>query len=151
MLLAVSIFLWALNSAEIFNFSTAEVLSYLDALKQSAAFSFLWVAAMVLVLGVLLAVFSERNVTQTFLETAFRRRAAGFGREMTPRSDLRKAATASEQALLDSVDVDKESSAQVALGAEEAADQVPPAQVSLDSQEFDAKSSADDGNGRPGV
>lgn len=148
MLLAVSIFLWALNSAEIFNFSTAEVLSYLDALKQSAAFSFLWVAAMVLVLGVLLAVFSERNVTR--VRAAFRRRAAGFGREMTPRSDLRKAATASEQALLDSVDSDKEPSAQVALGAEEAADQVSPVQVSLDSQEFDAKSSADDGNGRPG-
>lgn len=164
MLLAVSLFLWALNSAEIFNFSTAEVLSYLDALKQSAAFSFLWVAAIVLVLGVLLAVFSERKVTR--VRTAFRRRAAGFGREMTQRSDLRKAATASEQAPLDSVDSDKESSAQVALGAEEAADQVPPAQVlsdsefpnkafseqaSLDSQEFDAKSSADDGNGRPGV
>ena len=164
MLLAVSLFLWALNSAEIFNFSTAEVLSYLDALKQSAAFSFLWVAAMVLVLGVLLAVFSERNVTR--VRAAFCRRAAGFGWEMTPRSDLRKAATASEQALLDSVDSDKESSAQVALGSEGAADQVPPAQVlsdsevpnkafseqaSLDSQEFDAKSSADDGNGRPGV
>lgn len=149
MLLAVSLFLWALNSAEIFNFSTAEVLSYLDALKQSAAFSFLWVAAIVLVLGVLLAVFSERNVTR--VRTSFRRRAAGFGREMTPRSDLRKAATASEQAPLDSVDSDKESSAQVALGAEEAADQVSPVQVSLDSQEFDAKSSADDGNGRPGV
>lgn len=148
MLLAVSIFLWALNSAEIFNFSTAEVLSYLDALKQSAAFSFLWVAAIVLVLGVLLAVFSERNVTR--VRAAFRRRAAGFGWEMTPRSDLRKAATASEQALLDSVDSDKEPSAQVALGAEEAADQVSPVQVSLDSQEFDAKSSADDGNGRPG-
>lgn len=164
MLLAVSIFLWALNSAEIFNFSTAEVLSYLDALKQSAAFSFLWVAAMVLVLGVLLAVFSERNVTR--VRAAFRRRAAGFGWELTQRSDLRKAATASEQAPLDSVDSDKESSAQVALGSEGAADQVPPAQVlsdsevpnkafseqaSLDSQEFDAKSSADDGNGRPGV
>lgn len=164
MLLAVSLFLWALNSAEIFNFSTAEVLSYLDALKQSAAFSFLWVAAMVLVLGVLLAVFSERKVTR--VRTAFRRRAAGFGWDLTQRSDLRKAATASEQALLDSADVDKASSAQVALGAEEAADQVPPAQVlsdsefpnkafseqaSLDSQEFDAKSSADDGNGRPGV
>lgn len=164
MLLAVSLFLWALNSAEIFNFSTAEVLSYLDALKQSAAFSFLWVAAIVLVLGVLLAVFSERNVTR--VRAAFCRRAAGFGWEMTPRSDLRKAATASEQALLDSVDSDKESSAQVALGSEGAADQVPPAQVlsdsevpnkafseqaSLDSQEFDAKSSADDGNGRPGV
>lgn len=164
MLLAVSIFLWALNSAEIFNFSTAEVLSYLDALKQSAAFSFLWVAAMVLVLGVLLAVFSERNVTR--VRAAFRRRAAGFGWELTQRSDLRKAATVSEQAPLDSADVDKESSAQVALGAEDAADQVSPAQVlsdsevpnkafseqaSLDSQEFDAKSSADDGNGRPGV
>lgn len=164
MLLAVSIFLWALNSAEIFNFSTAEVLSYLDALKQSAAFSFLWVAAIVLVLGVLLAVFSERNVTR--VRAAFRRRAAGFGWELTQRSDLRKAATVSEQAPLDSADVDKESSAQVALGAEDAADQVSPAQVlsdsevpnkafseqaSLDSQEFDAKSSADDGNGRPGV
>lgn len=149
MLLAVSIFLWALNSAEIFNFSTAEVLSYLDALKQSAAFSFLWVAAMVLVLGVLLAVFSERNVTR--VRAAFRRRAAGFGWELTQRSDLRKAATASEQAPLDSVDSDKESSAQVALGSEDAADQVSPVQVSLDSQEFDAKSSADDGNGRPGV
>ena len=149
MLLAVSIFLWALNSAEIFNFSTAEVLSYLDALKQSAAFSFLWVAAMVLVLGVLLAVFSERNVTR--VRAAFRRRATGFGREMTPRSDFPETATASEQAPLDSADSDKASSAQVALGAEEAADQVPPAQVSLDSQEFDAKSSADDGNGRPGV
>lgn len=149
MLLAVSIFLWALNSAEIFNFSTAEVLSYLDALKQSAAFSFLWVAAMVLVLGVLLAVFSERNVTR--VRAAFRRRAAGFGWELTQRSDLRKAATASEQAPLDSVDSDKESSAQVALGAEAAADQGSPVQVSLDSQEFDAKSSADDGNGRPGV
>lgn len=164
MLLAVSLFLWALNSAEIFNFSTAEVLSYLDALKQSAAFSFLWVAAIVLVLGVLLAVFSERNVTRA--RTAFRRRAAGFGWELTQRSDLRKAATASEQAPLDSADVDKESSAQVALGSEDAADQVLPAQVlsdsevpnkafseqaSLDSQEFDAKSSADDGNGRPGV
>lgn len=149
MLLAVSIFLWALNSAEIFNFSTAEVLSYLDALKQSAAFSFLWVAAIVLVLGVLLAVFSERKVTR--VRTAFRRRAAGFGWELTQRSDLRKAATASEQAPLDSVDSDKESSAQVALGAEAAADQGSPVQVSLDSQEFDAKSSADDGNGRPGV
>lgn len=149
MLLAVSIFLWALNSAEIFNFSTAEVLSYLDALKQSAAFSFLWVAAIVLVLGVLLAVFSERNVTR--VRAAFRRRAAGFGWELTQRSDLRKAATASEQAPLDSADVDKESSAQVPLGSEEAADQVSPVQVSLDSQEFDAKSSADDGNGRPGV
>lgn len=149
MLLAVSIFLWALNSAEIFNFSTAEVLSYLDALKQSAAFSFLWVAAMVLVLGVLLAVFSERNVTR--VRAAFRRRATGFGREMTPRSDFPETATASEQAPLDSADSDKASSAQVALGAEEAADQVPPAQVSLDSQEFDAKSSADDGNERPGV
>lgn len=164
MLLAVSLFLWALNSAEIFNFSTAEVLSYLDALKQSAAFSFLWVAAMVLVLGVLLAVFSEHNVTR--VRAAFRRRAAGFGWELTQRSDLRKAATASEQAPLDSVDSDKESSAQVALGSEDAADQVPPAQVlsdsevpnkafseqaSLDSQEFDAKSSAGDGNGRPGV
>lgn len=149
MLLAVSIFLWALNSAEIFNFSTAEVLSYLDALKQSAAFSFLWVAAIVLVLGVLLAVFSERNVTR--VRAAFRRRAAGFGWELTQRSDLRKAATASEQAPLDSADVDKESSAQVALGSEDAADQVSPVQVSLDSQEFDAKSSADDGNGRPGV
>ena len=164
MLLAVSIFLWALNSAEIFNFSTAEVLSYLDALKQSAAFSFLWVAAMVLVLGVLLAVFSERNVTR--VRAAFRRRAAGFGWELTPRSDFPETATASEQAPLDSADVDKESSAQVALGSEDAADQVPPAQVlsdsevpnkafseqaSLDSQAFDAKSSADDGNGRPGV
>lgn len=149
MLLAVSIFLWALNSAEIFNFSTAEVLSYLDALKQSAVFSFLWVAAIVLVLGVLLAVFSERKVTR--VRTAFRRRAAGFGWELTQRSDLRKAATVSEQAPLDSADFDKESSAQVALGAEEAADQVSPVQVSLDSQEFDAKSSADDGNGRPGV
>lgn len=179
MLLAVSIFLWALNSAEIFNFSTAEVLSYLDALKQSAAFSFLWVAAIVLVLGVLLAVFSERNVTR--VRAAFRRRAAGFGREMTPRSDFPETATASEQAPLDSADSDKASSAQVALGAEAAADQgaatqvlsdsevsnkafpkqapldsanfdkVSSVQVSLDSQEFDAKSSADDENGRPGV
>lgn len=166
MLLAVSLFLWALNSAEIFNFSTAEVLSYLDALKQSAAFSFLWVAAIVLVLGVLLAVFSERNVTQTFLETAFRRRAAGFGREMTPRSDFPETATVCEPASSGSAGADKASSAQVALGSEDAADQVLPAQVlsdsevpnkafseqaSLDSQEFDAKSSADDGNGRPGV
>ncbi len=164
MLLAVSIFLWALNSAEIFNFSTAEVLSYLDALKQSAAFSFLWVAAIVLVLGVLLAVFSERKVTR--VRTAFRRRAAGFGWDLTQRSDLPETATVCAQAPLDSADVDKESSAQVALGAEDAADQVSPAQVlsdsevpnkafseqaSLDSQEFDAKSSADDGNGRPGV
>lgn len=149
MLLAVSIFLWALNSAEIFNFSTAEVLSYLDALKQSAAFSFLWVAAIVLVLGVLLAVFSERNVTR--VRAAFRRRAAGFGWELTQRSDLQEAATVSEQAPLDSADSDKASSAQVALGAEASSDQVSPVQVSLDSQEFDAKSSADDGNGRPGV
>ena len=109
MLLAVSVFLWALNSAEIFNFSTAEVLSYLDALKQSAAFSFLWVAAIVLVLGVLLAVFSERKVTRA--RAAFRRRAAGFGWDLTQRSDLRKAATASEQASLDSENSGKEPSA----------------------------------------
>lgn len=148
MLLAVSLFLWVLNSAEIFNFSTAEVLSYLDALKQSAAFSFLWVAAIVLVLGVLLAVFSERNVARA--RTAFRRRAAGFGWELTQRSDLQEAATVSEQAPLDSADVDKASSAQVALGSEAASDQGSPAQASLDSEAFDEKSSADDGNGRPG-
>ena len=122
------------------------------------------ISTAVLVLGVLLAVFSERKVTR--VRAAFRRRAAGFGWELTPRSDFPETATASEQAPLDSADVDKESSAQVALGSEGAADQVPPAQVlsdsevpnkafseqaSLDSQAFDAKSSADDGNGRPGV